>query len=129
MEINLWAVVTSGILAMVIGYVWYGPLFGKKWMSVNGSTALDLEERRKMQKGARNLYFIQFAMVLLQAYVVSYAPMGWFPIWLAFIVPTIASTVIWNNDSSKVKWTKFLIQAGYQFVIFFMFGLILGLWR
>ncbi len=127
--INLWAVVVCGILAMAIGYVWYGPLFGKLWLKACNATALDLEKRKEMEKNAQKLYVIQFAMALFQAYILAYTPAAWFLIWLAFVVPTVASTSMWNNDSSKVKWTKFLLQSGYFFVMFLVFALVLGAWR
>ncbi len=31
-QINLLAVVVCAIASMVLGMLWYGPLFGKKWM-------------------------------------------------------------------------------------------------
>jgi hypothetical protein len=50
MNINYWAVLVCGVLSMVIGFVWYGPLFGKKWMEIVGATFKDIEERKRMQK-------------------------------------------------------------------------------
>ncbi len=138
MEINLWAVLVCGVLAMVIGYVWYGPLFGKKWMEVVGATEMDINERKKMQASAGPLYLVQFLLTLFQAWVLAYYIAGWKEasgvvnslwIWAAFVVPVIAGTAMWNNDSAKISWTRFLIQSGYQLVIFIMFGLILGYWR
>jgi hypothetical protein len=48
---------------------------------------------------------------------------------VAFVMPIIAGTAMWNNDSKKIAWTRFLIQSGYQLVIFIIFGLILGFWK
>jgi hypothetical protein len=138
MEINLLAVLACGLLAMVIGYVWYGPLFGKKWMEVVGATEMDIEARKKMQASAGPLYVVQFLLTLFQAWVLAYYIAGWKEasgvanslwIWAAFVVPVIAGTAMWNNDSAKISWARFLIQSGYQLVIFIMFGLILGYWR
>jgi len=36
-EINGWAVLVCGVVAMALGFVWYGPLFGKKWLELIGS--------------------------------------------------------------------------------------------
>jgi hypothetical protein len=138
MEINYWAVLVCGVLAMVIGSIWYGPLFGKRWLQVIGATELDLERRKQMQREAAPLYVIQFALALFQAWVLAYYIVGWKDapgvenalwIWAAFVVPTLAGTSMWNNDQTKVKWARFLIQGGYQLVLFIAFGLVLGMWR
>jgi hypothetical protein len=50
-------------------------------------------------------------------------------IWAAFVIPTVAGAAMWNNDSAKISWARFLIQGGYQLVLFVMFGLILGYWQ
>jgi hypothetical protein len=135
--INYWAVLACAVLSLVIGYVWYGPLFGKKWVEVVGATALDKEARKKMQAKAGPLYVVQFLLVLFQVYILAYYIKGWTDvsgitqsliIWAAFIVPMIAGSAMWNNDSSKVAWTRFLLQSGYQLVLFVLFGFILGVW-
>lgn len=40
---NWWLFFVVGLIPIIVGYVWYGPLFGKKWMSVNGFTPASLE--------------------------------------------------------------------------------------
>ncbi len=137
--INYWAVLACGIVSMVLGFVWYGPLFGKKWMEICGTTAQDLERRKEMQKKAGPLYAVQFVLTLLQAWVLAWF-IGFlmqsgqsggvhtaFAIWLAFLMPTVAAGAMWNADAGKVKWAKFLLQAGYYLVLFLIFGLILAM--
>lgn len=137
-QINIWAVVVCAVLSMVLGYIWFGPIFGKKWMEIVGADRMDIEARKKMQKSAGPLYVVQFFLSLFQAYVLAYYIAGWKEasgfenalwIWAAFIMPVIAGTAMWNNDSKKIAWARFLIQSGYQLVLFAMFGLILGVWR
>ncbi len=136
--INFWAIFACSVSAMVIAAIWYGPLFGKKWMEICGVDPLDVEARRKMQKEATPLYAIQFMLTLFQVWVLAYYIEGfkaasalgnslW--IWAAFIIPMIAGSAMWTNDPKKVVWARFLIQSGYQLVIFIMFGLILGAWK
>jgi CRISPR/Cas system-associated protein endoribonuclease Cas2 len=50
-------------------------------------------------------------------------------IWLGFTVPIIAGGVMWNNEPKKIAFQKFLIQAGYQLILFIIFTLILSAWR
>lgn len=138
MEINYLAVLVCGVLSMIIGSVWYGPLFGKKWMEIIGATQMDVQKRKEMQKKAMPLYAISFVLALFQAYVLAHYIQGWQDasgvenalwIWAAFIIPTVAGASMWNNDANKVKWARFLIQGGYYLVLFIVFGLVLGMWR
>lgn len=137
-EINYIAIVVGSVLAMAVGALWYGPLFGKKWLEVIGANAKDLEAREKMKKSAGPLYFVQFVLTLFQVLVLAHLIADttkvsgieraiW--IWAAFVMPTIAGTAMWNNDSKKVSWARFLIQSGYQLVIFIIFGLLLTYWK
>jgi hypothetical protein len=138
LQINYWAIVVCGVLAMVVGFIWYGPLFGRLWMRLSGANPDDLAKRKEMQKAAGPLYVLHFVLVLFQAYVLAHYIAGWTDasgvenalwIWAAFVMPTIAGTSMWTNDSTKVKWTKFLLQAGYQLVMFVIFGFTLGMWK
>ena len=138
MTINYLAVLVCAIVSMIVGFIWYGPLFGKKWLAVTGATDLDLEARKKMQQSAMPLYIVQFLLTLFQAWVLAYYIVGWKDasgltnalwIWAAFIMPVVAGSAMWNNDSSKIKWMRFLIQGGFQLICFGVFGLILSWWR
>ena len=123
---------------MVIGSIWFGPIFGKKWMHIVGADKMDMAARKKMQKEAGPLYLIQFLLSLFQAYVLAHYIVCWKDasgvenslwIWAAFIMPTIAGSCMWNNESAKISWSRFLIQVSYQLILFVTFGLILGMWK
>lgn len=43
MEMNFYIFFLAALVPMVIGFVWYGPLFGKAWMSQMGFTEESLE--------------------------------------------------------------------------------------
>ncbi len=107
-------------------------------MEIVGANPDDMEARRKMQKSAGPLYLIQFVLTLFQIWVLAKYMAGspevsglesalW--IWAAFVMPIVAGTAMWNNDSAKFSWARFLTQAGYQLVIFIIFGLVLSFWR
>jgi hypothetical protein len=138
MEVNYWAILVCGVLSMVVGAIWYGPLFGRKWCEIVGVDPNNIEGIKKMQKESTKLYVVQFILTLFQVWVLAYYIEGWKEasglqnalwIWVAFVMPIIAGTAMWNNDSKKIAWTRFLIQSGYQLVIFIIFGLILGFWK
>lgn len=143
MEINYWAILACAALSMVTGAIWYGPLFGKTWMRVLKINPEDLARRKEMQAKAGPLYLVQFLLSLFQIWALAHFLQGWglrtqvpppsslenaVVIWAAFIMPTIAGSCMWNNDSAKVSWTKFGLQAGYQLVNFVLFAFILGMW-
>ncbi len=137
LQINYMAVFVCAVLSMVLGAVWYGPLFGKKWMEILGTDPKDTKAIKKMQKEAGPMYMVQFLITLFQVYVFAYYVKGWsdvsgitnaFWVWIAFIVPTLAGSAMWTNEKSENKRARFLIQAGYQLVLFTMFGFVLGAW-
>ncbi len=138
MNINYLAVIVCAVLSMVTGYVWYGPLFGKKWLATIKAKPEDLEARREMQKKAGPLYGVQFILSLFQIWILANFLLGatdgtglvsslW--IWAGFVMPTIAGASMWNNDSAKLSWTRFWLQAGYQLLNFVIFALILSFWK
>lgn len=138
LSINYFAILAGAVLSMGIGALWYGPLFGKKWMEIVGATSLDLEARKQMQKKAMPLYLVQFILTLFQVLVLAHlvadtTKVGgleralW--IWGAFVIPTLAGAVMWTNEQGKMKRARFLIQGGYQLTIFIVFGLLLQFWK
>lgn len=138
MEINYYAVLACGVFSMILGSIWYGPLFGKKWMMTMGIDPNDEAKKQEMKKKAGPLYATQFVLTLFQAYVLAFYIAGWQDasgvenalwIWAAFVTPTIAGGLMWTTMPKSHKWSLFLIGAGYQLVLFIGFGLILGLWK
>jgi Protein of unknown function (DUF1761) len=137
MEISYLMVVVCAVLSMIVGSVWYGPLFGKKWMEICGVDPTNLDAIKQMQKEAMPLYGIQFVLSLLQLYILAHFVQGWSEasgiesavwMWLGFVMPTVAGSAMWNNSPNRLKWASFLIQAGYQLVMFVIYGYILGMW-
>jgi len=138
LNVNYWAIASGAVLSMIIGAIWYGPIFGKKWMEIAGVDAADEEARKKMQKSAGPLYAVQFLLTLFQVLVLAHLIAdtkiaGGFErslwIWAAFVIPTLAGAVMWTNEKGKLKWARFLIQGGYQLVLFIVFGLLLQFWK
>ena len=128
--VNYLAIVTGAVLSMIIGAIWYGPLFGKKWMEIVGVNTADEESKKKMQKSAGPLYAVQFALTLFQVFVLAHLVADtkiagglerslW--IWGAFVIPTLAGAVMWTSESSHLKWARFRIQGGYQLIYIYCF--------
>ena len=137
MGIHFLPIILCAVLAMVVGSVWYGPLFGHLWMHITGTAHMDAHKRKEMQKKMGPLYLAQFALAFFQIYILAHLTgytavsgiVSGVLVWAGFVLPTVAGSCMWNNDSKKVAWQRFAIQAGYQLVCFILFGFILGVWH
>lgn len=138
MTINFFAVLVCAVLSIVVGGMWYGAIFGKTWMRLYKMDLVDAATAARKKKEARLLYVIQFLLTLFQVYVlaiflssvsgtVAVSNALW--IYAGFVLTIIGGNVLWTGDSRRDAWTKFLIQAGYQLVMFVIFGLVLGFWK
>jgi Protein of unknown function (DUF1761) len=131
---NFLAVLVAGIAAMVVGYLWYGPFFGKTWSQAIGLT------REKMEASKKNMttnYVIMFIGSLVMAYVLSNAfaarpflNMGgalWlsFWIWLGFMATVLLGSVLWENKPMKLYW----INSLYYLVTLWVMAIILLMFR
>ena len=126
-----------GVLSLAVGAVWYGPIFGKVWMKIIGVSAHDTEARKNLEKSAGPLYAVQFLLTIFQVYVLAYLIAAWpgtdgvklaLFIWAGFVLPIVAGGVMWNNDSAHKAWARFMIQAGYQLLMFVVYGYVLTVW-
>lgn len=135
--VNYWAILTGGVLSMILGSIWYGPLFGKQWIKILEMDPNDEAKMTEMQKGAMPLYFVQLIMTLFQVLVLAHLVADtqlvggieralW--IWAAFVIPTLAGAIMWDVKTKALKWSKFLIQGGYQLLMFSIFGALLQYW-
>jgi len=121
---------------MVLGFLWYGPIFGKTWAKMMGFDAMDKNKKKEMQKKAGPAYGIMFLTSLLTAYILvhftGYAmAKTWIDgvvtglwAWLGFVLPATLSTALFGGKNIKV-WA---IESGYYLVSLLMFGAILVAW-
>ncbi len=131
-QVNYLAVVLSAVAAMIVGGIWYGPLFGKKWMKLVGMSKADVN-KKEMPK----LYGIMFLGVLVEAFILShfihYA--GAYTLfngiktgvwaWIGFV----GVVMLGNYMFAKRPLKLFYIDAGYALVNLMIMGAILAtLW-
>jgi hypothetical protein len=129
-HVNYLAVLAAGISNMVIGFLWYGPLFGKKWMALSGFTE---EQVKSMNPGP--LYGQSFVAALLTYFILARFMTGTTTVmqgvetaclvWLGFVT-TVQFTA--SLFSTKPKALYFL-DTGYQLASFIAAGAIIALWR
>ncbi len=138
-EINYWAVVVSAIASMVVGSIWYGPLFGKKYMQLMGFNSLSPEQQAEMKKGMAMTYVWQFVASLVMFYVLAHI-MGLsqnfyhysavqtglttaFWTWLGFVVPLKLGDALWGG-----KMALFWLGVGNMLITLLVGGAIIGAW-
>lgn len=140
-QINYLAVLACGVATIVIGFIWYGPLFGKLWMRLTGIDKATPEEMEKGKKTMPMMAAIQFVVALVMAcvlqYVITYAgaykgmsglSLGLqtgFWMWLGFVAPVTIGMVLWEGK----PWKLWLILAGNWITNLLVMGAILTLWQ
>lgn len=132
-SINLWAILASAVASMIIGSIWYGPLFGKIFMNEMGMNHWTSEQQEKMKKTMAVTYLVQFLASIVMFYV-----LGWFMvslnqlsllggiqialwIWIGFIVPLKLGDALWGG-----KMILFWLSIGNMGVTILTAGAIIG---
>lgn len=125
--VNLVAVVAAGVASMVLGWLWFGPLFGKTWMKLSGQK--EMGDKDKMTQN----FALAFVGALLTSYVlavflgltsmttVSGALTLAFWAWLGFAVPFTLGKVLWEGKS----WNLFFLSATHDLVGFLLIAAVL----
>lgn len=133
-SVSIMAIIGSGIVSMIIGYVWYGPLFGKMWAQLQGWSSSDMQ--MKQSQGMAKSYAMMFIGSLVLATVLGMfartvgaitltdGVMVGFWAWVGFALPLLLSSVLWEGKS----WKLYALNAGYNVVQFVLLGAIVTLW-
>lgn len=134
--INYLAILLVAVEAMIIGMLWYGPVFGKIWMKYMGVNPHDHKMVEKMKKESGPAMACSIVGSLVTAYVLShivdYAAaktlteglLVGFWVWLGFCAPVIGTQVLYGNKP-KGLW---LVDSGYYFVFWLLAAVTLTLW-
>jgi len=123
--INYWAVLVAGIVAMVIGFLWYGPIFGKSWMKLMGMNA---ESMKGKKNGMGGKYLVMFIGTLIAACVLADwvdGVQGGFWVWLGFYATQQIGSVLWEGRSTKL----FTLNTLHSLVSLVVVGAILASWN
>lgn len=135
-QVNYLAVLIAGIVATVLGFLWYSPfVLGKPWMKEKGYTA---EALKMNQKAMGKWYGLSFVVSLITAYVLAHVMvlsanyfhnpmlttglMTAFWSWLGFMMPVQLTAAIFGNKNMKL----FAIDTGYQLVALLGMAVVLA---
>lgn len=135
-SVNYMAIAAAAIINMVLGFVWYGPLFGKPWMKMMGYSKEDMEKAKKSGMMPK-LYATAFVGAVVMAYVLTHfvqlggamaamdGAMVGFWIWIGFIATTTLSGLLWEQK----PFNLYLLNNGYYLVLLLVNGALLAVWR
>jgi hypothetical protein len=133
--LNILAVLASGVASLILGFVWYGPLFGKAWAKYTGWT----EEKIKTIPGSRmaRTYILTFLAALVSAFVLSALSQSLgartavdglilgLATGIGIAAMGFATTYLFEHKPIGL-W---LIVAGYQVFYLAVAGIIVTVWR
>jgi hypothetical protein len=140
--LNGWAIAAAALSTIVIGFLWYGPLFGTAWLKEMGVSP-DFKPDPALLKRSMCL---MIAGAILTAVALAcgieicrpstwqtgddaapavYAVSAALFAWVGFYVPMLLGGVAWENRS----WKWFRINAGFHFASLLAMGMILAFWQ
>lgn len=132
-SVNIWAVLVAALSAFIVGWIWYGPLFGKLWMKLNGFTEEMIKEGGGMSMPL--IMIINYIATVLAAFAIamfigiesdaSFGLFAGFMIAIFWIGTSRLNDVLYERKPFKL----FLINVGYNVVIYMIMGAVLGAWH
>jgi hypothetical protein len=135
--IDYWAVFGAAVAAMVLGFLWFGPLFGKQWTRAMGISHEQMEEMKA--KGMPSMwrsYLIMFIGALVMAFVLAHVLVAFGNVmggidsgvsaglwmWIGFVAPVTIGSVLWEKRS----WRYWFITSGYYLVSLILMSIIIA---
>jgi hypothetical protein len=132
--VNYFGVLLCGIASMVIGFVWYGPLFGRPWSKMVGMTKEKMEAAKSsMPMTYGGMLVASLVMAYVLEHFIWYAAPGSLTLfiavktsvwaWLGFIATYAFSRFLFSVE--KKPWTLLAIESGYYLVTLVVMAVIL----
>lgn len=126
----------AAVLNLILGFVWHGPLFGKKWAHALGMS----RENMVMDAAAKRGMYVRMIINTAAGYIMSFvtflllfnfnaisfrsAAMVMGVLFIGFILPHQITTNLWNGRPTKDALKLFGISFGYQIVNFIIWTLV-----
>lgn len=131
-KVNFLAVLVASIGYMILGALWYGPLFAEPWMKLVGMTA-----EQAQQGTSPVIYLVPFAGAFIGFYVLALfidaanmgTPSGGAMVGLLAGLGFLATFAGVNYVFSERPLQLYLIDIGYPVLSLILAGAILGAWR
>lgn len=132
-DINYLAVLAASLVGFAVGFVWYGPLFGKSWMVAIGLDPEAVANSPRPQM--RRIFTISFILQYIMAYCLALFLGNETTLQLGALygfltgLPWIAFAIAINALYEQKSFQYMLINGGYWTVTFTLMGLIIGAWQ
>lgn len=137
MDISLGRVALAAVANIIVGALWYGPVFGRQWREMMNFTD---EKIRSMPLTAGQAMIGGFMTALVVAYVLARETLVWAPvalsegqmsfalslafwIWLGYFVTNTFGGYLWEGRSLKLT----LFNCAQQFVSLFAMAFVLAM--
>jgi len=132
-DVNLVAVLVTTVLSFVVGYLWYGPIFGKAWMENKGLKEADVKEGGSAM--GYTLITSLIGMYLLGVFVVWSQATTWMEgVTTGLLMATLVGTFDFHTvvyDKPKGMGNRFkdwLLHLGYVAIYLAIAGWIFAVW-
>ncbi len=133
LAVNWISVVVASLIGFVVGFLWYGPLFGKPWMR---SLGMDPEVMKNAPKsGMGRIFSIVFllqwcmafclAMFLGPEVTTATGTLYGFLTGFAWVAFALAVNALFEQKPASYIF----INGGYWTVTFTLMGAVLGTWH
>ena len=127
------ALVAAAIASVVIGFVWYGPLFGKKWANLAGMKMdkNDPKMKSKMMTSMGGMLLVSAITAYVLSVLIGMMPtkdlmsgvMAGFWSWLGFVMPVQIGVVLWEGKKTEL----FLLNTFHSLFSLEVMGAILAM--
>ncbi|MEM6344851.1 MAG: DUF1761 domain-containing protein [Bacteroidota bacterium] len=128
-NINWLSVIAAAISLFLLGGLWYGPLFGKSWMSEFGFSEDDLKKRNALKTFGLSFGLALIASLILEMFIgpeadLTYGSLAGFLAGFGWVATMLGILYLFEMQSLKA----YLINATYCIISLTLMGLILGAW-
>jgi len=122
-HINIVSLIASSIYCLLLNFLWYGPLFGKKWISASHLDDSDLSSPKFAYPAI--LLSIMIQIIGINFFINLVKPSSFFQvigvlliIIISFIIPQAFMSVFWYRK----QWQVILIDTFYYLISFLGIG-------
>ena len=133
-HLNYLAIIVCMIVSTLIGWLWYGPLFGKAWAK---GMNMNMEMTPEKKKAAMRGYIWTLITSLITAFALAViihhlgigTVRGAIMTGLTISIGFLATSIISSSAFEQKPMTVVAINVFYQIVNLIVLSLILTLWR
>lgn len=130
--VNWWAVLVGVVFNMVLGFLWYGPFFGRPWLKMMGKTAEEISGGDNpitylipILGAVVSAVVLAIVISLLRVYV-WWIGAGWGALlWFAFGGTGLLTTGVFESRRQGLSW----LFIAYMVIVHAAEGAMFAVWR